>query len=340
MTTPDDLLARNAPLFGDDGVYLAHTLSLEAFRPVWESTRTHYANGASSNMECNQVWPRLLAIIGSPGTCCFAFEEAHVLRGLREALSVWGMDMDTDHRVCLDKIASDPVIPVVATAELLMDHNFPSSKAVQSSKSGTRRFHLVIALGMAFQYNLPLLAAMGRCLFTPIAMDPLDLREWARHVAIGSTVIEMHGSSHPSRLFDITAAGTLYNLRAPSHAHTATLFSKRRKKYERYRDAHAERHYRFNLSVIDGLCAMQTWTKNLGECPVCLDRPALVQCVPCGHHLCVDCVRQLDKCPLCRANVEAHQEEKAPLLDFAEHVQPRQGKKHQMKKKKKKKKRT
>jgi hypothetical protein len=38
-----------------------------------------------------------------------------------------------------------------------------------------------------------------------------------------------------------------------------------------------------------------------GDCPVCLDRVALLAIVPCGHMVCADCWAGCrDRCPLCR----------------------------------------
>ena len=40
------------------------------------------------------------------------------------------------------------------------------------------------------------------------------------------------------------------------------------------------------------------------ECMICMDRPKNTVLVPCGHCLCSSCVLRVERCPMCRAQIE------------------------------------
>jgi hypothetical protein len=352
MTTPldpiesDDFMEYLLPLFGGHGVRRAVDNNMEAFRPVWDSTCPLHADGHPLGMDFDRAWPQILAIIHSPGAFCFVFEEAHVLQGLRRVLPDFGLSLDSDNRVALDQMAPHPNLAMLATFELLFDHNILADLSYKAHKKHPPRFHLVVALAIAVQYNLPLLAAMCRCVFFPNALNTSDVRESARRLDTASIVSEMHtartekhGLPTPwSRLFNGFVLQNLRRITAVSHSHGLTMLARRRKNYTRYRDVRVDRFYRFLTTVCDGLRTRDEEVERLGECPVCLDQLAMVQCVPCGHNLCPDCAPQLENCPLCRSQVDERQEVDLPPLQYAMSEYPGPQGSHNKKKKKKKKK--
>lgn len=45
-------------------------------------------------------------------------------------------------------------------------------------------------------------------------------------------------------------------------------------------------------------------SESRGECPVCLDSPRSIACIPCGHLFCVECVKLGGDCPICRKSID------------------------------------
>jgi hypothetical protein len=45
-------------------------------------------------------------------------------------------------------------------------------------------------------------------------------------------------------------------------------------------------------------------SESLGECPVCLDKPRSMACIPCGHLFCTECVKLCGDCPICRKSID------------------------------------
>lgn len=69
-------------------------------------------------------------------------------------------------------------------------------------------------------------------------------------------------------------------------------------------DELCELSYESLLELQDNLNAaiLRTREKEI-KCSVCLDRPKDSACVPCGHRLCSQCIKQLQSCPECRQDI-------------------------------------